>query len=398
MSRRLLLARPGGRHNSIGIGYDRREGRRCERVTQDSSGDEIVKMASLPRSMKAVRLFEYGQPEVLQYIEVPLPEIAADEALVQVRATSVSNWDLRYRRGGLTPPPGRPPLPLPFQPGREAAGEVVAVGPRVSRFKPGDRVVAMTCPACGRCDYCMRGLENLCLAITLPGHQRFGGYAQYVSRKDTELLRAPDNLPFEKLACLLWSYATVWRMAMTRGNLRPGQDVLITAASSGMGTAALQIARLGGARRIFATTGTAEKSARLKQMGADHVLDYREEDVPARLRQLTGGPGVDLVLEFVGGDMFVLGMQCLRMAGTLVSGAQHGGRFVTIDLDLLYRSDLAIQGARASTRQDQERVLALCETGKLDPVIGQILPLRDAVEAHRIVERQQHIGKIVLVP
>jgi len=350
------------------------------------------------RTMKAVRLSEYGQPEVLQYVDVPLPEVATGEVLVRVRATSASYWDLLYRRGGLTPPPGRPPLPLPFQLGREAAGEVVAVGTGVSRFKPGDRVVAMTCPACGNCEYCMRGLDNLCVDTTLPGYQRFGGYAQYVSRRDSELLRAPDEVPFEKLACLLWSYATVWRMAITRGSLRPGQDVLITAASSGMGTAAIQIARLGGARRIFATTGSAEKSEQLKRMGVDEVLDYREGNVPARVRELTNGAGVDLVLEFVGGDMFALGMQCLRMAGNLVSVAQHGGRMVTIDLGLLYRSDLTIHGARASTRRDQELVLALCASGKIDPVIHRVLPLRDAAEAHRILERQEHIGKIVLVP
>lgn len=348
--------------------------------------------------MKAVRLFEYGGPEVLRYVEVPLPEVAADEVLVRVRATSASNWDLRYRRGGLTPPPGRPPLPLPFQLGREAAGEVAAVGAEVSRFTPGDRVVAMTCPACGHCAWCMRGLDNLCTDTTLPGHQRYGGYAQYVSRKESELLRAPDSVPFEQLACLLWSYATAWRMAINRGKLRPGQNILITAASSGMGTAAIQIARLGGAGRIFATTGSPEKSDRLKQLGVDHVLDYRKANVPARIRELTDGVGVDLVLDFVGGDMFVTGMQCLRMAGTLVSGAQHGGRFVTIDLDLLYRSDFVIQGARASTRKDQELVLALCEKGKIDPVIDRVLPLQDAVEAHRILERQEHFGKIVLIP
>ena len=355
-------------------------------------------LSSLPHTMKAVRLFEYGDPSVLRCLDVPLPELGSGDVLMRVRATSVSNWDLRYRRGGLTPPPGRPPLPLPFQLGREAAGEVVAVAAQVTRFKPGDRVVAMTCPACGSCDYCKRGLDNLCLNIGLPGHQRFGGYAEYVSRKETELLHAPNSIPFEKLACLLWSYATVWRMAITRGSLRPEQDVLITAASSGMGTAAIQIARLAGAGRIFGTTGSTEKSGRLKQMGVDHVLNYREENLPARIRELTNGLGVDLVLEFVGGDMFNIGMQCLRMAGTLVSGAQHGGRFITIDLDLLYRSDLIIQGARASTRHDQELALTLSAKGKIDPVIHQVLPLQDAAEAHRIMERQEHFGKIVLVP
>ena len=355
-------------------------------------------MFELPSSMKAVRLFEYGDPSVLRYVDVPLPDLEPDGVLIRVRATSVNSWDLRYRRGLLTPPPGRAPLPLPFQLGREAAGEVAAVGAMVKAFRPGDRVVAMTCPACGQCEYCRRGLDNLCVDIGLPGHQRFGGYAEYVARKGTEVLPAPDALPFEKLACCLWSYATVWRMAMARGGLRAGQDVLITAASSGMGTAAVQIARLAGARRIFGTTGSTEKSDRLRQLGFDHVLNYREQDVPARVRELTDGQGVDLVLECVGGDMLPMGMQCLRMGGTIVSAAQHGGRYAKIDIDLLYRADLNIHGARASTRRDQELVLALAAQGRIDPVIQQVLPLKEAAEAHRIMERQEHIGKIVLVP
>jgi len=276
--------------------------------------------------MKAVRLSEYGQPEVLQYIEVPVPEIEPDEVLVRVRGTSVTRWDLRYRQGLLTPPPGRAALPLPFQLGRDTAGEVQAVGAEVRRFKTGDRVVAMTCPACGGCEYCKRGLDNLCTDIALPGHQRFGAYAQYVCRKETELLHAPDSLSFEKLACLLWSYSTVWHMAIERGRLRPGQDVLVTAASGGMGTAAIQIAKLAGAARIVALTGSANKVAPLQKLGASHVLNYREENVPARIAEITNGLGVDLALENVGGEMLPLCMQCLRMDGTLVSAGQHGGR------------------------------------------------------------------------
>ena len=219
-----------------------------------------------------------------------------------------------------------------------------------------------------------------------------------MARKETEVLPAPATLSFEKLACCLWSYATVWRMTVARGRLQAGQDVLVTAATSGMGTAAVQIARLAGARRIFGTTGSPEKIDRLKQVGVDHVLNYRQEDVPARVRALTDGLGVDLVLDCVGGDMLPMGMQCLRMDGILVSAAQHGGRFTTIDIDLLYRRDLNILGARGSTRRDQELVLALAGEGKLDPIIDRVLPLRDAAEAHRIMERQEHFGKIVLVP
>jgi NADPH:quinone reductase-like Zn-dependent oxidoreductase len=173
-----------------------------------------------PETMHAVRLFEYGGPQVLQYVEAPVPETGPDEVLIRVHATSVTNWDLRYRRGELTSPPGRQPLPLPFQLGREAAGEVALVGENVARFKVGDRVVQMTCPACGHCAYCKRGLDNLCIDIGLPGHQRFGGYADYVCRRQTEVLPAPDGIPFEKLACAMWSYSTAWGMAMDRGALQ----------------------------------------------------------------------------------------------------------------------------------------------------------------------------------
>lgn len=348
--------------------------------------------------MKAVRLFEYGDPSVLQYLDASLPEIRSDEVLMRVRATSINRWDLRYRQGLLTPPPGRAPLPLPFQLGREAAGEVAAVGANVQAFKPGDRVVAMSCPACAWCEYCRRGLDNLCVNIGLPGHQRFGGYAEYVARKDTELLRAPDSLPFEKLACLLWSYSTVWHMAVGRGRLQPGHDVLITAASGGMGTASVQIARLAGARRIFATTSSADKVTRLREIGVTHVLNTREEDVPAQVLEATGGLGVDLVLENVGGEMLPLTMRCLRMDGTLVSAGQHGGRFATIDVELLYRRHLNVLGTRGATRHEQELVLKLAEEGRIDPVISHVLPLREAADAHRILERQEQFGKIVLVP
>ena len=355
-------------------------------------------MPELPRTMKAVRLFEYGDPEVLQYIDAPLPEIGPDEVLMRVRATSVTRWDLRYRQGLLTPPPGRAPLPLPFQLGRDAAGEVEAVGSNVKKFRPGDRVVAMTCPACARCEYCKRGLDNLCIDIGLPGHQRFGGYAEYVSRQETELLHAPVSLSFEKAACLLWSYSTVWHMAVTRGCLQPGQDVLITAATGGMGTACIQIARLAGARRIFATTGSAQKVARLKGIGVDQVLNYREDDVPARVMELTDGLGVDLVLENVGGEMLPMSMQCLRMDGTLVSAGQHGGRYATIDVELLYRRHLNVLGTRGATRSEQELVVTLAGEGRIDPVVSHVLPLREAAEAHRILDRQEQFGKIVLVP
>lgn len=174
--------------------------------------------------------------------------------------------------------------------------------------------------------------------------------------------------------------------------------MLITGASSGMGTAAVQIARLAGAGPIIGTTGSPEKLQRLKEIGCDAALDYHDDDVPAVARELTGGTGVDLVLDMVGGEMFPMGLNCLRMDGCLVAAGQHGGRHVTVDLSQLYRNQLRIHGHRGATRRTQGLTVRLVGAGRLNPVIDRALPLQDAAEAHRLLESQQIFGKIVLLP
>lgn len=355
----------------------------------------------LPSSMKAVRFYEYGEPSVLQYLDVPLPEVGESDVLIKVRATSVNRFDLKMRRGQIPQIPGRDPFPMPFQPGRDVAGEVVAVGAKVSRFKEGDRVVGMTHPACGQCDNCLRGLDNLCTNIKLPGHQLPGGYAEYVSRKESEVLLAPDGVSYEKLGSCLWSYACAWNIISRRGDLHTGQSVLITGASGGMGTATIQLARLVGASEILATTGSPAKIERLKKLGVDHVVDYRDADAPAQIKSLTQGKGVDLVIDFVGGDMFVFGLKCLRMAGTivLVAGEEAESsiplRMLAV---MLLHTHVNILGVRGAKRIDNKTVLEFLGEGKIDPVIDRVLPLSEAVKAHEIMENRQQLGRIVLVP
>ena len=355
----------------------------------------------LPSSIKAVRFYEYGEPSVLQYIDVPMPEMGESDVLIKVRATSVNRFDLKMRRGQIPQIPGRDPFPMPFQPGRDLAGEVAAVAAKVSRFKEGDRVVGMAHPACGQCDNCLRGLDNLCTNIKLPGHQLPGGYAEYVSRKETELLPAPEGIPYEKLASCLWNYSCVWNIVSRRGELRAGQSVLITGASGGMGTAAIQLSRLVGASKIIATTGSPAKVERIKQLGVDHVVDYRDTDALDQIKSMTNGTGVDLVIDLVGGDMFILGLNCLRMAGTivLVAGeeAETSVNMRMLTIMLLHRH-VNILGVRGARRIDNKTVLELLGEGKIDPVIDQVLPLSEAVKAHEIMENRQQVGKIVLVP
>lgn len=355
----------------------------------------------LPTMMKAVQFFEYGDPSVLKYIDVPVPPISDDEVLVKVKATSVNRFDLKMRRGQIPQIPGRDPFPMPFQPGRDMAGEVAAVGARVKTFKIGDRVVGMVHPACGQCDNCLKGWDNLCTDVKLPGHQTPGGYAEYVSRKETELLLAPDGVSWEKLGGCLWSYSTAWNIVGRRGDLKIGQSVLITGASGGVGTAVVQLCRLVGAGKIIATSGSPDKVARLKEIGVDHVVNYHDSNAIDQVRSLTGGKGVELAVDLVGDEMFLFSLKCLRMMGTIVlcageeSKASIPVKYLSV---VLSHTHVNIYGVRASKRIDQKTIIEFLGTGKIDPVIDCILPLSEAVKAHEIMENQEQVGKVVLIP
>lgn len=355
----------------------------------------------LPKSMKAVRFFEYGEASVLKYMDFPLPEVGDNDVLIKVRATSVNRFDLKMRRGQIPQIPGRDPFPIPFQPGRDVAGEVVAVGEKVTLFKVGDRVAGMTHPACGQCENCLRDYDYLCTNIKLPGHQSPGGYAEYISRPESQVLSAPEGVSYEKIACCIWSYACVWNVVSRRGNLRPGQSVLITGASGGLGTAAIQLSRLAGASKIIGTTGSQDKIEKLRALGIDHVVNYHDGDASDQIRSFTGGRGVDLVIDLVGGEMFVMGLNSLRMTGTIVNVAGEEAansipmRMLTV---MLLHRYVNIFGVRGAKRIDNRIVLQFLGEGKIDPVIDRVMPLSEAVKAHEILENQEQVGKIVLVP
>lgn len=352
----------------------------------------------LPSTMTAVRLYAHGGPDMLRVEEVPVPAPGSDEVLVHVHAAAVSWWDTGYRKGIVHAPPGRPALALPFQLGREGAGEVAAIGGGVNAFSVGERVVIMTNPACGRCAMCLRGLDNLCLDTALPGHQRYGTYAQYVLVPSHGLLHAPDHVPFEALSCVLWSYGTALHMVDARASVRPGDSVLVTGASSGMGTAGLQLARLAGAHPIIGLSGSPAKAETLLAAGADVVLDYREPDAVEKIHALTDGLGVDVVLDMVGGAMVELGMRAARMGGRVVLSSIMGGRTFELHIADVFRKHLDILGTRASTRSEQQSVLKLLAGGRIAPVIGGRFPLREAARAHAMLDEGGHVGKVLLLP
>lgn len=346
--------------------------------------------------MKAVRISEHGDLSVLNVESVPVPDVGNDEVLVKIASSSVTWWDVSYRKGIVRSPPGRPPLPMPFQLGREGVGRVAAVGTSVTRFCIGQRVVIMTCPACGDCFFCRRGQDNICTSIVLPGHQRFGTHAEYFAAPESGLLAAPEGVPDDKLACMLWSYATVLHMMENRAKLQPGESVLVTGASGGMGTAALQLAKLAGAYPVIALTGSPDKYDDLRNYGADVVLNYHDTNILPQIRNLTEGLGVDVVFDNVGGAMASLGIDAARLGGRVVLAAVMAGRTIELDIAKVFGKHLDILGSRAATRCEQAKILKLAASGQVEPYIGAKFRLEEVKQAHEMVESGKHIGKVLL--
>ncbi|MFB2587036.1 quinone oxidoreductase family protein [Herbiconiux liukaitaii] len=350
--------------------------------------------------MKAVRIMEHGDPSVLQYVDVEVPEIGPDEVLVRMHAAAINAWDLKYRAGQLPPLPlpGRPGWPLPFQLGRDGAGEVVRVGNRVTRWSVGDRVVQMPHPACGHCALCIRGQDNLCVNTSYPGHQAFGSYAEYVARRENALIAIPDGVGYEEAGSTLWAYTTPLNCARRRAPVALGETLVITGASGGLATAALQIAKLSGAV-VIGTTTRAAKIPALLALGFDDVVDVTEETAVAEVRKLTGGLGADVVWDTVGGTpSFRIAASCVRVGGAIaVFGAPMDGGFALemSTLSFLF-GELDVVGVRAATRRDQEVCMEMLGRGQIAPVIDRVFPLADVAEAHRYLESGAQVGKVVL--
>jgi len=341
----------------------------------------------------AVRFHQYGGIEELRYETVPDPQPAPGEVLIRVRACGLNHIDVMLRSGRLRFP-GQQPLPHTL--GMEVAGEVVQVGDGVRRFRPGDRVLAAAV-TCGQCRYCRLGRETLCESRQMLGTHLPGGYAEYVTISERGVIPIPDEVSFEQAAASRTAFGTAWHLLIERGRLHAGETVLINSASSGIGTAGIQIARLAGAR-VIATTSTEEKAERLRSLGADEVIVYTRQDVVEEVRRLTDGMGVDLVFEAVGGEVMSQSLACLAKGGRLaVCGAIQSDR-TSVNVIHLFSRELEIIGSTGSTSLEVHHVLRLVAQGKLRPVIDRVLPLAEAPYAHSLMETGRIFGKILLVP
>jgi NADPH:quinone reductase-like Zn-dependent oxidoreductase len=341
--------------------------------------------------MKAVVFDRFGGPEVLDYREMPDPVIQADEVLVEVKACAINHLDLWVRQGlrGLD-------VELPHILGNDVVGVALQVGAAVRHVKPGDKVLVLPTLSCGTCAACLAGDDNLCRDHDVLGRQRNGGYAERVSVPGVNCLPYPENLAWEQAAAVPLVFLTAWHMLVGRAGVRPGEDVLVIGAGGGVGSAAVQVAKLHGAR-VIATAGSEAKMERAKALGADHVLNHRTQDIGAEVRALTGKRGVDVVVEHVGTAVWEHAMVALARNGRLVTCGATTGPKVSLDVNQLFGRHLTLLGSRVGRRAELHEALRFVREGKLKPVVDVVLPLREARAAHERIERREHFGKVVLV-
>ncbi len=340
--------------------------------------------------MKAVVLERFGDVGGLRFeTNFPDPELSADSVLVRVRAVALNRLDIWVRKGVL---PVKPELPHIL--GSDVSGVVAETGPLVENVRPGDEVIVAPGLSCGLCEACQRGEDNLCEKYDILGLRSKGGYAEYVAVPSRNVIGKPRNLSFEEAASYPLTFLTAWHALVNRGGIAPGSRLLVWAGSSGVGSAAIQIAKLFSAY-VIATAGDPEKMDRCRELGADVVLNHYEEDVPRRVREIFPD-GVDMVLDHVGRATFGRSAESLRRGGRLLFLGTTTGGDVELNLRSLFVRGITLSGVYMGRRADLFRITGLFERGELKPVVDRVLPLENAGEAHRYLESSRHFGKVVL--
>ncbi len=340
--------------------------------------------------MKAIIFQQHGGPEVLQYTDAPVPTLRANEVLVRVRACALNHLDL-WVRGGLP----NVPIPLPHIPGSDIAGEIAQIGGDVTTVKVGQKVVLAPGVSCGKCATCLAGLDNRCRHFSNLGYLIDGGCAEFVRCPEVNCLPYPENLSFEEAASIPLVFQTAWHMLITRAQLQPGEDVLILGAGSGVGSAAIQIANMFGAR-IIATAGNDAKLEKAKQLGAAHLINHKTQKIRDEVRRITNKRGVDVVIEHVGTATWDDSVASLAVAGRLVTCGATTGYDAKIDLRVLFARQLSLLGSYMGVKSELVSVLKLVASGHLKPVIDRTFPLSACAEAHRYLESGEQFGKVVL--
>ncbi len=342
--------------------------------------------------MKAVVMRSHGDASVLDVTEFPEPNVGARDVLISVKAVALNHLDVWVRKGW----PGIR-LEMPHILGSDIAGVVERVGPEVTDLAVGSEVLVNPGVSCGHCERCLLGEDNLCRQYRIIGEHIRGGYAQYVSVPRQNILPKPRELSFAEAACLPLTFLTAWTMLVRRAELKAGETVLVHAAGSGVGSAAVQIAKLLGAK-VIATASTKEKLAKAKELGADHLINYTETDFLDEVKRITKRKLVDVVFEHTGAATWEKSVACLPYGGRLVTCGATTGHEVGIDLRVLFYKRISLLGSTMGSKGDLFRILQLVEEGRLKPVLDCTLPLEQAREAHALLENRKQFGNVVLVP
>ena len=342
--------------------------------------------------MKAVVFRRHGGPEVLEEADVPEPPLGPGQVLVRVKACAVNHLDLWIREGI---PAYR--IPLPHISGCDVAGVVERVGSGPAEVRVGDRVVLAPGISCGACDSCRAGDDNLCVSYAIRGAGPDGGYAEFTSASVRDVIPLPPDLSFEEAAAFPLAFLTAWHMLVGRAKLQAGETVLVHAAGSGIGHAAVQIAKHLEAV-VYTTVGSDAKIPKAAALGADAVINYRREPFEERIKALTQGRGVDVVFEHIGPETWEGSLRLLVKGGRLVTCGASSGPSVPLDLRYVFSRQLAILGSMMGTRAELQTVSRLIGQRVLRPVVDTVFPLREARAAQERMSRREFFGKLLLVP
>jgi NADPH:quinone reductase-like Zn-dependent oxidoreductase len=340
--------------------------------------------------MKAVRIHQFGGPEVLSYEEVADPQPREDQVLVRVRACAMNHLDIWVRKG-------LPGVGLPHILGSDIAGEVVSAGEYVSGFTVGQRVLLAPMHFCGRCPACADGRQNQCREFTVLGNAVDGGNCELIAAPAANVIPIPDQLSFDQAASVPLVFLTAWHMLVGRAAVRPGQTVLVLGASSGVGIAAIQIAKLFHAR-VIATAGDERKMQKGRELGADFVINHYQQKISQEVRRITAGEGVDIVIEHVGAATWEESLKSMKAGATLVTCGATSGPEAKFDLRFLFARHLAFLGSYMGTLGELHEVLGHVFAGRLKPVVDRTFALQEVRAAHEYMEKSQMFGKIVLNP
>jgi NADPH:quinone reductase-like Zn-dependent oxidoreductase len=342
--------------------------------------------------VKAARIHQHGGPEVLKYEDAPEPVMRADQVLIRVRACALNHLDLWVRQGL----PGAR-IPMPHVLGSDISGEVVKTGELCERIKTGQRVLLSPGLSCRQCEQCLLGLDNQCRRYHLFGTSVDGGNRELLAAPEYAVIPIPADLSYESAAAAPLVFLTAWHMLFTRAQMQAGEDVLVLAASSGVGMAAVQIAKMFHCR-VIATAGGDAKLAKAKELGADHVIDHYQQDISGEVKRITGKRGVDIAFEHVGEATWQKSLESLASNGRLVTCGATTGYDAKLDLRFLFSRQQSLLGSYMGTMGELHKVLKFVFNGTLKPVVDEVYPLSEVAEAHRRLENKQQFGKVVLAP